>query len=346
MSDKKKLILILSLVFVLLGGLFVFREAKVLLYKNPEGTVGNTGGNINNGGLFCQVGDKVYFANRYDDGTLYVMNVDETDIRKLSNAKPMYINADSTYLYYFVNGVETPEGMGGFAVQVLGIYRSDLSGKNAKCLDGAFCTSIKLMDNTLYYGRYDKATRTTLYKVDIRKGKGEQILDFDLNPASNYGNMIYYNGVGGDHYLYSYNTLTGQTQMVYDGNVWCPDAQGDYIYFMNISDDYKLCRYDMASGEVQTLTQDRIDCYIVCGNYIFYQKNSKTEPAIKVMYADGSEPRVLAEGNYTSLNATSKYVYFMEYGENTPVYKVSLESGDFRVMTFDGARDAAIGNAK
>lgn len=346
MSDKKKLILVFSLVFVLLGGFFVFQEAKVLLYKNPEGTVGNTGGNINNGGLFCQVGDKVYFANRYDDGTLYVMNVDETDIKKLSNAKPMYINADGTYLYYFVNGVETPSGMGGFSVRMLGIYRSDLKGKKAKCLDGALCTSMKLIDNTLYYGRYDKVTKTTLYQVDIRRGKGEQILDFEANPASSYGSTIYYNGVDGDHYLYSYDTNTGRIQKVYEGNVWNPDAQGDYIYFMNISDDYKLCRYEMSTGEVQTLTQDRIDCYIVCGNYIFYQKNSKTEPAIKVMYTDGSEPRILAEGNYTSINATSKFVYFMGFGENAPIYKVSLESGDFQLMTFDAARDAALENIK
>ncbi len=346
MSDKKKLILVFSLVFVLLGGYLIFQEVKVLLYKNPEGTVGNTGGNINNGGLFCQVGDKVYFANQYDDGTLYVMNVDETDIKKLSNAKPMYMNADGTYLYYFVNDVAAPSGLGGFSVQMLGIYRSDLKGKKAKCLDRALCTSMKLIDNTLYYARYDKVTKTTLYQVDIRRGKGEQALDFEMNPASSYGNKIYYNGVDGDHYLYSYDTLTGQTQMVYDGNVWSPDAQGDYIYFMNISDDYKLCRYDMATGEVQTLTQDRVDCYLVCGNYIFYQKNSETEPAIKVMYTDGSDPRMIAEGNYTSINATSKFVYFMGFGENAPMYKVSLESGDFQVMTFDAARDAAVENAK
>lgn len=341
MSDKKKLILVFSLVFVFIAGFFIFQEVKVLLYKNPEGTVGNTGGNINNGGLFCQVGDKVYFANQYDNGTLYVMNVDETDIKKLSDAKPMYINADGNYLYYFVNDVSAPSGLGGFTLQMLGIYRSNLKGKKAKCLDRALCTSMKLMDNTLYYARYDKETKTTLYQVDVRRGKGEQVLDFEMNPSSSYGNMIYYNGVDGDHYLYSFNTLTGQTQMVYDGNVWNPDAQGDYIYFMNISDDYKLCRYDMATGEVQTLTQDRIDCYLVCGNYIFYQKNSQTEPAFKVMYTDGSDPRVLAEGNFTSINATSKFVYFMAFGENAPVYKVSLESGDFRVMTFDAARDAA-----
>lgn len=229
---------------------------------------------------------------------------------------------------------------------MLGIYRSDLKGKKAKCLDRALCTSMKLMDNTLYYARYDKETKTTLYQVDVRRGKGEEVLDFEMNPASSYGNMIYYNGVDGDHYLYSFNTLAGQTQMVYDGNVWNPDAQGDYIYFMNISDDYKLCRYDMATGEVQTLTQDRIDCYLVCGNYIFYQKNSQTEPALKVMYTDGSDPRVLAEGNYTSINATSKFVYFMGFGENVPMYKISLESGDFQVMTFDAARDAAAENAK
>lgn len=346
MSDKKKIILVFSLVFVFIAGYFIFREVKLLLYKNPEGTVGNTGGNINNGGLFCQVGDKVYFANQYDGGTLYVMNVDETGIKKLSDAKPQFINADNNYLYYFVNNVDSPSGLGGFAVQMLGIYRSDLKGKNGKCLDRILCTSMKLMGNTLYYGRYDKETKTTLYRIDVRRREREQALDFEVNPASSYGSRIYYNGTKEDHNLYSYDTSTGSVQTVYEGNVWNPDAQGDYIYFMNISDDYKLCRYEVSTGEVQTLTQDRIDCYLVCGNYIFYQKNSQTEPAIKVMYTDGSDPRVLAEGNYTSIHATSKFVYFMGFGESVPMYKVSLESGDFQVMTFDAARDAALSNTK
>ena len=50
---------------------------------NDENTVGNTPGNLNNGGYFCESDGRVYFANAYDGYALYSMNSDESDLRKL-----------------------------------------------------------------------------------------------------------------------------------------------------------------------------------------------------------------------------------------------------------------------
>lgn len=346
MSDKKKLILIFSIVFVVFAALIASRYLKNFLYRNPEGTVGNTAGNLNNGGLFVQVGDKVYFGNGYDGGKLYVMNADETEIKKLSDIKPQYLNADEHYIYYYLNDAQTPSGLGGFTVQLLGVYRMDHKGKHTESLDRILCTMVKLADNTLFYVPYDENEQLSLCGMDVRTKETEKLLDFEMNPASVYGGSIYYNGVEDDHYLYRYNPALKSRETLYEGNVWNPDMQGDYVYFMNVADNYKLCRYEMSGGEVETLTQDRIDCYLVCGNYIIYQKNSQTEPALMVMNTDGSNPQVIAEGNYTGLNATSQFVYFTEFGNRVPVYRVSLQSGDFRIMTFDAAKEAALSQVK
>ncbi|MGN0131149.1 MAG: DUF5050 domain-containing protein [Lachnospiraceae bacterium] len=342
MSDKSKVIIILSAIFVVLGGLFCFLTFKDYLHKNPEDLVGNTAGNLNNGGYFCQTGDTVFFANGYDDGKLYAMNADETNIRKLSEVKVSQLNADDKYLYYYLSDVQAPSGLGGFSVPMLGIYRSDHKGKGAKSLERVSCGVVKLIGNTLYYQQYTDSKHKTLQGMDVRSKETETLLDFPANPASAYGTAIYYNGMEEDHHLYRYHTESRSNAMLYEGNVWNPDAQGDYIYFMNIDDDYKLCRYDMGTGEVQTLTRDRVDQYLVCGSYIFYQKNSENDPALMVMYTDGSEPRVIAEGNYSNLNATTKFIYFTAFGTDMPVYKVSLENSSFQMMTFDGAKQAAI----
>lgn len=92
MSNKIKTILIISLIILLLGGVIVFQTFKDYMFPNPEGTIGNTAGNLNNGGLFCQVDDKIYFSNAYDDNRLYVMNLDETGMKCLTRAtKPPVI---------------------------------------------------------------------------------------------------------------------------------------------------------------------------------------------------------------------------------------------------------------
>lgn len=350
MSDKKKVIIILSAMILVLGGIFCLMTFRDYFHKNPEELVGNTAGNLNNGGYFCQIGDTVFFANGYDDGKLYAMNVDETDIRKLSDAKVSQLNADETYLYYYLDDVQAPSGMGGFSVPVLGIYRSDHKGKNVRTLERLSCGTVKLIGNTLYYQQYESSKQKTLQGLDIRSKEKETVLEFPANPASSYGTAIYYSGVddsgSADQGLRRYDIASGGDSVIYDGNVWNPDAQGDYVYFMNIADDYKLCRYEMSTGEVQTLTEDRVDQYLVCGSYIFYQRNSESEPALIAMYADGSEPRVIAEGNYTGLSATSKFVYFSEFGTVGDMYKVSLESSGFQVMTFDGAKEAAVESSR
>lgn len=342
MSDKSKVIMTISALLLVLGGICCFLTFQDYFHNNPDDLVGNMAGNLNNGGYFCQWEDTVFFANGYDDGKLYAMNVDETNIRKLSEAKVSQLNADDKYLYYYLNDVQAPSGLGGFAVPMLGIYRADHTGKDVKSLERVSCGVLKLLGNTLYYQQYADAGHKTLQGIDLHSGDNEELLDFPANPASVYGTAIYYGGTGQDQSLYRYDTAGGSNSLVYDGNVWNPDVQGDDIYFMNIADDYRLCRYQMSTGEVTTLTQDRVDLFLVCGNYIFYQKNSETEPAMMVMYTDGSEPRVIAEGNYTKLSATSKCVYFSAFGSESPMYRVSLENSSFAVTTFDGAKQAAI----
>ena len=68
---------------------------------NPEGTVGNTAGNLNNRGLFCEYDGLVYFSNAYDRGALYSMTPDEQNVRKLGSVSVELLNAGGSFLFYF-----------------------------------------------------------------------------------------------------------------------------------------------------------------------------------------------------------------------------------------------------
>ena len=62
----------------------------------------------------------------------------------------------------------------------------------------------------------------------------------------------------------------------------------------------------------------------MAGGYIYYQKNSATEPQLKCMRTNGSEVQVIAEGNYTNINITSRYVYFQAFDDDTTMYHTPL----------------------
>ena len=84
-----------------------------------------------------------------------------------------------------------------------------------------------------------------------------------------------------------------------------------------------------------------MDLFNVAGSYVYYQKNDPSSPALMRMGIDGSNPEIVAEGNYSDINVTSSYVYFHSFGADTPVYQTSTY-GPISVMTFDAAKAAAL----
>lgn len=81
MKDKKALLILIPfLLFVIIIGAFAIVGDRIP--DNPPETVGNTAGNLNNSGYFCEYDGKVYFANVYDSDTLYSMDPSEQNIKK------------------------------------------------------------------------------------------------------------------------------------------------------------------------------------------------------------------------------------------------------------------------
>lgn len=306
------------------------------VFMNPPGTIGNTAGNINNRGLFCEHGDTVYFSNPYDGGSLYSMDIDEGHIRKLNSANVCNILAGGRYLYYFQKGAHINGGMEN--VRTLKSFnRCDLKGRHATGLTRDVVVSGQLVDNYLYL-----LTSTdegpSFYKIRIDKKDKTLFEGANINPACAVDGMIYYNGTKNDHYLYALDTATDAASEVWRGNLWYPILEGDYVYYMDVENHYRICRYSLSRDVIEVLTNDRADCFNVGGGYLYYQKNG-TDPQLKCMRTDGTGNFVLAEGNYTHINMTSQYVYFQEFGQENTLFHSPL--GQTHYSEFTGALDAS-----
>lgn len=303
---------------------------------NPAGTIGNTAGNLNNSGLFCEYDGKVYFSNAYDNGSLYSMTPDEGNMKKIVNADICNILAAGKYLYYFRLGEAGDTGLGNIRIPK-SFNRSELNGKNAVGLTRETVVIAQLVDNHLYMLTGDNAD-PHFSKIKIDKSEQTELADYIINPACAVNGSIYYNGTQTDHYLYRLDTATDISTEVWKGNIWNPVVDGNYVYYMDVAANYRLCRYSLSQNLVEVLTNDRVDCFNVGNGYIYYQKNGSS-PSLNCMYTDGSGLQVIAEGNYTNINMTSQYVYFQEFGNDTTMYHAYLGSGSYNV--FQGAMDAA-----
>lgn len=345
MTSTRKNVLIILITFVILAVLFLLAILSSRITLNDEDTSGNTAGNLNNGGYFCEADGRVYFANAYDNNSLYSMNPDETDMQKLNDSPVSSINAAGKYLYYsMTNGSASSKGGGlGYMRQTSGIYRSSLKGKSTICLDRCHIVSMQLCGNYLYYEKYDNKAGTSLDKVRIDKKDRQTVANEIINPNCYINGRIYYQGTAKDHYLHALNVSNDADSVVWRGNLWNPIIQDSYVYYMDVSENYRLCRYSLTNDVVEVLTNDRIDMFNVYDRYIYYQVSSADAPALKRMIIDGSSQEIVQEGVFQNINITSGYVYFNGFNKSVPIYKTST-FGPVNVTTFEAAKQAAADN--
>ncbi|MBE5882859.1 MAG: DUF5050 domain-containing protein [Lachnospiraceae bacterium] len=340
MNNKKKAVLS----FLIIGAVVLILALAVItnmlgnqVTPNPVGTVGNRAGNLNNSGLFCEHDGKVYFANSYDNYSLYVMEPSEEGIQKINDVTISNILAGGKYLYYFRAGAAGDAGLGSI-LSVKSFNRCELDGDKTESLLREVVTKAQLVDNQLYL-LIAGAAHPEFYKMNIDGSELSLLADYEINPACAENSVIYYNGTQYEHYLYGLDTATDVSSEIWKGNLWYPIKQGDYVYFMDVAENYRLCRYSLTDNIVEVLTNDRVDCYNLNHDYIYYQANG-TSPALKCMNIDGSNPQIVAEGNYTNINVTSQYVYFQEYGDATTMYHSYLGSRYYDAFTL--ARNAVL----
>lgn len=333
MTKKAKIILVcvIFLIACIATGVFMSLSERVIM--NPEGTVGNTAGNINNAGLFCEYNGKVYFSNAFEGGSLFVMNPDETGLQRLLPLNVRNILAGGEYLYYFQIGSSSFEDAMMQLSGIISFQRYSLDSKKTKSLTTDTVVSGQLVDNYLYLLTSTKSG-PSFYKLKIDSSDKVSLADYAINPACAEDGVIYYNNTQNDHYLFSLDTKTDVPRELWRGNLWYPVKEGDYIYYMDVENNYRLCRYSLSQNVIEVLTNDRVDCFNVGGGFIYYQKNGR-DAQLKAMPTNGGGAWVIAEGNYTNINMTSGYVYFQDFGDDTVWYHSPLGSSIY--SRFDAA---------
>jgi hypothetical protein len=304
-------------------GIIIYNAIPQPHPQNNQNLAGNTGGNLLNSGLFCEANGLVYFANSFDGGSLYVMNPNETEIKKLGDFNAFSLNVGGDYIY-FLQGA--PNVASALRVNP-GIYRSRTSGKDVVILWGKAAHSMTLCGNDLFY-QYHDANIITLYKrlfaISTAGENNRQISTEIINPSSYVNGEIYYSRTETDHSIYSLNVRSGYSLMIAEGNTYNALYDNGYVYYMNQNDNYRLCRYSLADGTYETLTSERVECYNISNGVIFFQNLSTDNPAIFRMNADGSDLIMVRAGVHTKINLTSQYAYFQVYGEDTITYKAEL----------------------
>lgn len=343
----KKKIIIISIIVVcailILTGSYIFSQNSRKVKQNDPTTVGNTAGNLYNGGLFCENDGYVYFSNAYDNSALYRMKPDETEMKKIVTTQVNNINIDDNYIYYYQFG--SGEGQGfGYVIDMSGVYRADKKRpKNATSLDGTHLDNMILVGNHLYYDAND-ANGVYLKKIGTDGTDAKAITDYKVTAASSSKGLIYFVNNVKNFHLMALNTTNDSISDILKEDVYMPIVAGNEVFCIDVHNNYAMVKYNLSNGEKTVLDTTRTDLFNITNQFVYYQTSGEAVELRRVPRNGGSY-QIVATGAHNSINVTSKYVYFKKFQSDVPVFKCPAD-GPIAVSTFDAASKAALDSMK
>lgn len=324
---KKAVKIIIPIVLVLaVAGYFFYRYQTNKTIFNDSYVNGNLGGNLYNDGLFCEHGNYIYFSNPNDGYKLYSMNKSGLEVKKLSNDIASYINADDNYVYYVRNNLGADGDYGFLRFNTNSLVRLKIKNKSVMVLDPDPSIYASLIGNYIYYIHYDEEHGSTFNRVKIDGTERETLNKNPYFTCSTNGQYLYYNGLENDHNIYQLDTSVGNSHILYEGNYWMPVVDNNQAFFMDCDNNYALCSLGLNDTEPYVLVDQRIETFNVYGNYIYFQTNDLNgNAALCRVNRNGSDMRVIRNGNHRNIHVTSENVYFREFGDDKTIYQMPVD---------------------
>lgn len=322
-NKSKTIVLTILAAIVVVAGILVYRYLNRFQY-NEESASGNTAGNLNNGGLFCEYEGKIYFSNPYDNGKLYRMDSDCSNAIKLGDDSVAYINVHGKYIYYVRNNLTSERLAAVFRGFLNGINRCNLNGSHGVSLYNKPSGTVSMCGNYLFYQHYDSSENPplTLYKIKIDGTEDTLVSKDSYEPSSYYNGKIYFANNGKDHGIYSMDVNSNTMRKVLDVNAYMVDMEGQYIYYIDQDANYSLMRYSSGNQVTEKLIDGKCIHYNLYGGKIFAMVEGEDVHGIYRMNSDGSQKELIAQGDFTNISCTSQYTFFQYYNDKISLYRV------------------------
>lgn len=318
---KKGLFLVITGLLVgLLAGIMIYINISNKIPSNPSDLIGNTAGNLNSGGLFCEANGVVFFANPYDQNKLYSMTPDCADIRCISDDSVCYINAAGKYVYYIRDNGSFNDDSSLFRGDMYGLARCKFDGSSLHTLVTGYCTDLAISGDTLIYNanRNSKAVTCT---IDIRGGEISVINDYNISHASVFNGSLFYSGAAHSHSIYNMDISDGLSSLYMTGNTYMANYVDNNLYYIDLDNNYALTKVDLSTNLRTVISRDRCILYNVYNGVVYYQAENNGKHALYRIKTDGSDRTEIIEGDITTISCTSQYTFFQMYGSTT-LYRV------------------------
>lgn len=315
--SKIRVIAIIAAAVLVCGGFLGFHIYRNRMVWNEEGAIGNTSGNLLNGGLFCEGDGVIYFSNPSDDGNLYSMDMECGNFKKLYNDKAAEINYAGNYLVYSRKNYQKASINGEMmAFNTKGLYRLQLHNKKVKCFYNGALGVVSLYGNDVFYQHYTDQEGIRLYSVRLDGEKNEQKEDSSMNPSAIRNQKIYY-ASDTETGMFTWDIVTKERIGISGMNYYGCLLAEDSIYTLDLQNGYSIVRMDLDGEHAETVVDEMCSVFNVSedGDYIYYQVDDGKNACLKCKNLDNGKVMVIREGNYNRIHLIGQYIFFADYSK-------------------------------
>ena len=282
-------------------------DKKIKLTLKVYDGRGNTSGNIINLGTVAKKDELIYYSYESNEGKLYKIKEDGSNITKISDDSVLYINVLEDWIYYF------NYSDGGK------LYKIKTDGTEKTKLNNDISQQITVVNEWIYYINFSDNNK--IYKIKTN-GLGRTKVNNDSSVNINVeDDYIYYTNMSDNNKIYKIKTDgTGRVKLNNDQSGFINVADG-WIYYSSASDSYKIFKIK-TDGTGRTLVRDQDSLFLNVNDGQIYFCNVFQDNYLSSIKIDGTDESILSTSRSAFPNVINDYVYFQNGSDNDKLYRI------------------------
>ncbi|MDZ4132821.1 MAG: DUF5050 domain-containing protein, partial [Dethiobacteria bacterium] len=274
--------------------------------------VGNSNGNIVNGGLAALQGEVVYFRSN-EGGSLAMGNLSGGGVKVISSDAAWFINVLGDWIYYSNRDDNNR------------IYKIKTDGSGRATLTDGGSWFITAVDDWIYYISEDDNFQ--LAKIDLN-GDNKTIISEDSTWFINIADgWIYYINRSDQDKIYRIKPDGSERSAVSSYAACCINVYDGRIYHSNEQDGSKLYSIKLDGTDETALTDHPVWFINVADGWVYYV-NEEDNFTLNKLKPDGTGRVKLTNDSARYVVLIDDWVVFLDYAEEDSTFKVRLDGTD------------------
>lgn len=290
--------------------------------SDPYGPLGNSNGNISNGGMSVKSSDWIYFMNYGDNNALYRMRTEGPSEEKISDNEVFYLNIMKDWLIY------SNSSDNNF------LYRTNLDDFTTERLVEDASSNVLVSEDWVYYINRTDAAHFEEYSRIFRirpDGSGREQVSTD--PADYFnisGDEIYFINYE-DHSLSRIRTDGTLQSKISDTPMVNMVIYEDTIYYINGENgENNIWKMNLDGTENVRISEDNATTLNLSDGWIYYASTIDDTPELEIrrMNLDGNDRITFNDDNAISINIHEDWLVSLNLDFNTLLFTQTFVKTD------------------